>query len=208
MINIEKKILFQSTKNGKNSKEDDVNYTLEHELYIKFIKDKGANSVFELATICVYPFKNLLKTLKDSFDYIILLISSDGIRIDTNSSKLPNNILGLSYFTGICGFGDNLPIIKCNRCEKYECSVDTNIAAYLKTSDLDIVIKNITIESTVYLFVNKTEYNTENNDAEASSIEFHIQEEKCKKNGCVKELGYTEIIIPCKKNVDTNKKID
>lgn len=206
MINIEKKILFQSTKNGKNSKEDDVNYTLENELYQKFIKDKRANSVFEMATVCVNPFKNLLKTIKDSFEYIILLISSDGIRINTNSLKPSNDILGLLYFTGICGFGDDLPIIKCDRCEKYECSVDTNIFAYLKTSDLDIVIKHITNESAVYLFVNKTEYNTENH--EASSIEFHILEEKCKKNGCVKELGYNEIIIPCKKNVDTNKKLN
>ena len=47
MISIDKKILFTaSKKTGKNSKEDDVNYTLENELYKKFIEDKKTNSVF------------------------------------------------------------------------------------------------------------------------------------------------------------------
>jgi hypothetical protein len=41
---------------------------------------------------------------------------------------------------------------------------------------------------------------------QASSIEFHIEEEKCKKNTHVKEFGYNEIIIPCKK-MDSNHKI-
>jgi hypothetical protein len=64
MISIDKKILFTATKKtGKNSKEDDVNYTLENELYKKFIEDKKTNSVFSLATVCSHLFKNLLKII-------------------------------------------------------------------------------------------------------------------------------------------------
>jgi hypothetical protein len=93
-------------------------------------------------------------------------------------------------------FGD-IPLIKCDRCEQYECKVD-DIIVNLKIEDLDIIIKNITKDNTVYMFVNKTNYNTESN--EASSIEFHIKEEKYKLQGC-KELGYTNIIVPFTKDI-------
>lgn len=200
MISIDKKILFTaSKKTGKNSKEDDVNYTLENELHRKFIEDKKTNSVFSLATVCVNPFKNLLKILMEAFEYIILEVRPDGIRIDSFKyfeKKKAHDIIGFMYFIG-CGFGDNVPLIKENRCEAYECKVES-IFVSLKTSDLDIVIEHITSDACIQMFVNKTNYNTENN--EASNIEFHIFEDKCKYN-CCKEFGYTNIIIPFKKDI-------
>ena len=79
MISIDKKILFTaSKKTGKNSKEDDVNYTLENELHSKFLKDKKTNSVFSLATICSCPFKNLLKI------FIFELYPLSFIELDAN----------------------------------------------------------------------------------------------------------------------------
>ena len=205
MININHTVLFKATKNGKNSTEEEVKYSLERETYNIFLDNKKNNNVFTLATVCVIPFKSLLMTLKYAFDYITLSISSDGIRIENTSANNKNEIVGLSYFMGICGFGDNLPIIKWDRCEKYECCVNSHIIVDLKTSDLDIVIKHITNESLVYLFINKNNYNSET--GQASSIEFHIEEEKCKKNTHVKEFGYNEIIIPCKQKLDSNHKI-
>jgi hypothetical protein len=201
MISIDKKILFTaSKKTGKNSKEDDVNYTLENELYKKFIEDKKTNSVFSLATLCVNPFKNLLKILKEAFEYITLEVRPDGIRIDSFKyfgKKKAHDIIGLIYFIGTCGFGDNIPFIKWDRCEEYECKVDS-IFVSLKTSDLDIVIEHITNDVILYMFVNKTNYNTESK--ESSNIEFHIREEKYKLRGC-KEFGYTNIIVPFTKNM-------
>ena len=201
MISIDKKILFTaSKKTGKNSKEDDVNYTLENELYKKFIEDKKTNSVFSLTTILDYSFKNVLKILKDAFEYITLEIRSDGVRIVSSKlcpKKRAHDIIGLIYFIGTCGFGDNIPFIKWDRCEEYECKVDS-IFVSLKTSDLDIVIEHIRNDVIIYMFVNKTNYNTESN--EASSIEFHIKEEKYKLQGC-KELGYTNIIVPFTKDM-------
>ena len=201
MISIDKKILFTaSKKSGKNSKEDDVNYTLENELYKKFIEDKKTNSVFSLTTILDYSFKNVLKILKDAFEYITLEIRSDGVRIVSSKlcpKKRAHDIIGLIYFIGTCGFGDNIPFIKWDRCEEYECKVDS-IFVSLKTSDLDIVIEHITNDVIVYMFVNKTNYNTESK--ESSNIEFHIREEKYKLRGC-KEFGYTNIIVPFTKNM-------
>ena len=201
MISIDKKILFTaSKKSGKNSKEDDVNYTLENELYKKFIEDKKTNSVFSLATILDYSFKNVLKILKDAFEYITLEIRSDGVRIVSSKlcpKKRAHDIIGLIYFIGTCGFGDNIPFIKWDRCEEYECKVDS-IFVSLKTSDLDIVIEHITNDVIVYMFVNKTNYNTESK--ESSNIEFHIREEKYKLRGC-REFGYTNIIVPFTKNM-------
>ena len=201
MISIDKKILFTaSKKSGKNSKEDDVNYTLENELYKKFIEDKKTNSVFSLATILDYSFKNVLKILKDAFEYITLEIRSDGVRIVSSKlcpKKRAHDIIGLIYFIGTCGFGDNIPFIKWDRCEEYECKVDS-IFVSLKTSDLDIVIEHITNDVIVYMFVNKTNYNTESK--ESSNIEFHIREEKYKLRGC-KEFGYTNIIVPFTKDM-------
>ena len=204
MISIDKKILFTAIKKtGKNSKEDDVNYTLENELYKKFIEDKKTNSVFSLTTILDYSFKNVLKILKDAFEYITLEMRSDGIRIVASKllqKKRAHDIIGLMYFIG-CGFGDNVPLIKGNRCEEYECKVDS-IFVSLKTSDLDVVIEHIRNDVIIYMFVNKTNYNTESN--EASSIEFHMTEYEYKSN-CWKGLGYNEITIPCKLTVDDNK---
>ena len=206
MISIDKKILFTaSKKTGKNSKEDDVNYTLENELYKKFIEDKQTNSVFSLATVCINPFKNLLKLLMEAFEYITLEIRPDGIRLNSFKyfgKRKAHDIIGLMYFIG-CGFGDNVPLIKDNRCELYECKVDSIIVS-LKTSDLDVVIEHITNDSAVYMFINKTNYNTESN--EASSIEFHIFGDKCKYN-CCKEYGYTNITIPGGQYVDGDNKV-
>jgi hypothetical protein len=205
MISIDKKILFTATKKtGKNSKEDDINYTLEDELYKKFIEDKKTNSVFSLATVCSHLFKNLLKIIRNPFEeYLTLCINSNGIRIlQSNLCKVKKSdeFIGLMYFMGAGIFGD-VPLIKCDRCEQYECKVD-DIIVNLKIEDLDIIIKNITKDNTVYMFVNKTNYNTESN--EASSIEFHMTEYEYKSN-CWKGLGYNEITIPCKLTVDDNK---
>ena len=204
MISIDKKILFTaSKKTGKNSKEDDVNYTLENELYKKFIEDKKTNSVFSLTTILDYSFKNVLKILKDAFEYITLEIRSDGVRIVSSKlcpKKRAHDIIGLIYFIGTCGFGDNIPFIKWDRCEEYECKVDSIIVS-LKTSDLDVVNKHITNDSTVQMFINKPNYNIdETSYFESSNIEFHIFEDKCKYN-CCKEFGYTNIIVPFTKNM-------
>lgn len=210
MISIDKKILFTaSKKTGKNSKEDDVNYTLENELHSKFLKDKKTNSVFSLATICSCPFKNLLKLLIEAFEIITLEIRPDGIRIISFKyleKKKAHDIIGLMYFIGCCGFGDNVPLIKWNRCEQYECKVDSIIVS-LKTSDLDVVNKHITNDSTVQMFINKPNYNIdETSYFESSNIEFHIFEDKCKYN-CCKEFGYTNIIVPGGHYVDGDNKV-
>ena len=110
------------------------------------------------------------------------------------------------YFIGCCGFGDNVPLIKWNRCEQYECKVDSIIVS-LKTSDLDVVNKHITNDSTVQMFINKPNYNIdETSYFESSNIEFHIFEDKCKYN-CCKEFGYTNIIVPGGHYVDGDNKV-
>ncbi len=150
---------------------------LDYENFKIFIDDKEKNSVFSIATVCVNCFKNLFKILKDVYINVTLKINSDGIRLHSwewsKTSKVKKNeISSLFFITGIIGIvGENIPLILANKCEKYECNVES-IFIKLITSDLEMINKHITDESVLYLFINKENYNNETQHA--SSIQFYI----------------------------------
>jgi hypothetical protein len=169
---------------------NDKNNFLESEKFNLFIDNKEKNSVFTVTTVCTNCFKNLFKILKDVFITVTLKINSHGISIykwewSKTSKVKKNEISSLFYLTGIVS-GDN-PLILSNKCEKYDCNVDT-IFIKILTSDLEMINKHITDDSVLYFFINKENYNSET--SEASSIQFYVYDYN---------VSISDIVINCKK---------
>jgi hypothetical protein len=199
MVNITKKILFETQKKpGRKSIEQqsiDANVIkLEIDIYNKYLDDKHKASVFYLATVQTNPFKNLFTFLSDAFEHVVLEITPKCISLVNWRYKSKLNKKYDIIFSLLC-FQEthNMMLIYSDRCEIYECCVD-KIMLNLNSSELSIISKYITNESVVRLFIDKTNYNTENN--EALSIEFNITDQSDT------SLIYNSLTFTCEKYVE------
>jgi hypothetical protein len=151
---------------------NDNTILLENEKIKKFIDDEK-NSVFLLATVQIKVFKNIFKILKNVFKSVTLKICPVGIILykcewSKTSKVKAGEISSLFYLSGIF---DNTPLILGDKCEKYIC--DNTIFVTFDTSELERINKDITDEHTLYMFINKDNYNTETNIA--SSIQCYMK---------------------------------
>jgi len=177
MILAETKNIYTSTnKKGRKSKQDKDNDKLEHSKYMTYIDEIKTQSVFYISTVSILPWLSLLNCIKNTFKTISLEIDSGGIKLigwKWNDSGTKDSMDAIRVF----GFLNNPEtyIIKYDSSSYYfahiyECSVD-KIHINLDTTVLHTISQYLTNESTLYLFIYKTDYNDVH---EASAINVHI----------------------------------
>ena len=169
MILAETKNIYTSTnKKGRKSKQDKDNGKLEHSKYMTYIDEIKTQSVFHISTISIPHWISLLNCIKNTFKTISLEIDSGGIKLigwNWNDSGV-FGFLNFDFETYIIKYDSSSYYFA----HIYECSVD-KIYINLDTSVLQTITQYLTNESTLYLFIYKTNYNDVH---EASSINVHI----------------------------------
>jgi hypothetical protein len=178
MILSETKNIYTSTnKKGRKSKQDKDNDKLEYTKYMEYIDKIKTQSVLHIYTISIPPWISLLNCIKNTFKTISLEIDSGGIKLigwKWNDSGTKDSMDAIRVF-GFLNFNPETYIIKNDSsyyyfAHIYECSVD-KIYINLDTSVLQTITQYLTNESTLYLFIYKTDYNDVH---EASAINVHI----------------------------------
>jgi hypothetical protein len=153
---------------------------LENEKYKNHLGQKRENSILNISTICVIPFQRLLALMHNTFERIWVVFTREGIKINGwEFSKNPNKssieTCSMLFFIGdFITEPENKPIIKWDRFElyNYNCKED-KIEVCISCTDLTNVIKSITKNDIVHIFI----YASENENKE-NHICFHIEDEK------------------------------
>jgi hypothetical protein len=191
MILAETKNIYTSTsKKGRKSKQDKEKDKLEHSKYMTYIDEIKTQSVFHISTISIPPWLSLLNCIKNTFKTISLEIDSGGIKLigwKWNDYGTKDSMDAIRVF-GFLNFDPETYIIKYDSSSYYfahiyECSVN-KIHINLDTTVLHNISQYLTNETTLYLFIYKTDYN---DNHEAIAINVHINN----------DTTYTEFKIPC-----------
>jgi hypothetical protein len=210
---IQKNIIGLSNKRGKRSKKDKEIQDNERKNYrIVTLNEKKDSSIFYLTTISIVPWISLINCIKTTFKSIRLEIDNNGIKLNQYEfhdfeSSTKENITAVGVFSILYGFNLDKYIIKNTTLETlffavdYCCNSD-KIFINIDTSELNLLTDYLTINSTLYIYIFKSDYNPET--YEASSITFHISNSS---NDDAK-INYTELILSSIINTKLSDKVD